>query len=145
MRLLIDTNLYVSHFLNLEGRATTISQVLSIALTSRVDLVIPFAQLAELEGISRKPRLRERIIEENWYLFLVALTSTATVLAQDTDPYPRVVRDPGDDYLIAAGIREHVDVLVSGDKDLLALRENLERPRIMSPAEFVAEFAPASS
>ena len=145
MRLLIDTNLYVSYFLNLEGRATTIGHVLSVALAGRVDLFIPFAQIAELEGISSKPHLRARISEEKWRLFLATLTSTATVLAQDANPYPRVVRDPGDDYLIAAGIREHVDVLVSGDKDLLALRENLDRPRIMSPAEFVAEFATASS
>ena len=140
MRLLIDTNLYVSYFLNLEGRATTISQVFSTALDHNAELLMPFAQVAELEGISSKPHLRDRVDGEKRRTFLATLTSTATVLAQDRQPYPRVVRDSKDDYLIAAAIRDNVDILVSGDKDLLVLGDVLERPRIMTPADFVAEF-----
>ena len=140
MRVLIDTNLYVSHFLNLEGRATTISRVLSISVDHRAEILLPFAQVAELEGLSTKPGLRDRLPDVKWRRFLATLQSIAVVLDQDKQPYARVVRDSKDDYLIAAAIRENVDILVSGDKDLLALRDHLDRPRIMSPADFVAEF-----
>jgi predicted nucleic acid-binding protein len=54
-----------------------------------------------------------------------------------------VVRDPKDRYLLEAAIQHDVDILVSGDKDLLAMARFLEVPRIMSPAEFVAEFGEA--
>lgn len=140
MRLLLDTNLYVSYFMNLENRATTISRVFSIVLHRHEELLLPFAQIAELRGISSKPRLRDRIDKERWQAFVSTIMATATVLARDDQPYPRIVRDEKDDYLISAAIREYVDILVSGDKDLLVLGDVLERPRIMTPADFVAEF-----
>lgn len=140
MRLLLDTNLYVSYFMNLESRATTISRVFSTVLDRQIELLLPFAQVAELHGISSKARLRDRIDKERWQAFVDTVMATATVLARDDQPYPRVVRDEKDDYLIAAAIRENVDILVSGDKDLLVLGDVLERPQIMSPAAFLAEF-----
>jgi predicted nucleic acid-binding protein len=57
---------------------------------------------------------------------------------------PSVTGDSKDDYLIAAALLSDVDILVSGDKHILAVRNLLERPRIMTPADFVAEFGAAS-
>jgi putative PIN family toxin of toxin-antitoxin system len=145
MRLLVDTNLYVSYFLNLEKRAETVSRVLALALAHPNELVIPFIQMAELSGISSKPKLAGRIPAERWQAFLAGLQASATILPADPRPIPRIVRDPKDDYLIATALFEDVDVLISGDKDLLVLREHLNRPRIMSPAEFVSELADPAS
>lgn len=53
-------------------------------------------------------------------------------------PFPAVTRDTRDDYLLAYASAYDVDVLVTGDKDLLVLSEHLDRPRIMSVREFLA-------
>ena len=102
--------------------------------------MVPSEQFAEFENQRRKPKLISRIPELRWDEFTNLLRDVATVLPKQTRPFPRVVRDEDDDYLVAIAIWEDVDVIVSGDKDLLALREYLDRPRIMSPADFVAEF-----
>ena len=46
-------------------------------------------------------------------------------------------RDPGNDYLISLALDAKVDFLVTGDRDLLALPDEMVEFRICSPAEFV--------
>lgn len=52
---------------------------------------------------------------------------------------PRVsVRDATDQPILEAAIANDADILLTGDKDFISLV--LGRPRIMTPAEFMAEF-----
>jgi predicted nucleic acid-binding protein len=50
---------------------------------------------------------------------------------------PALVRDPKDDYLLAAATIADADVLVTGDRDLLDIRQLLKRPAIMTAPEFL--------
>lgn len=53
-------------------------------------------------------------------------------------PFPiRACRDPKDDMFLAPAVHGEADVLVSGDKDLLALNP-FRGVRILSPAEYPA-------
>lgn len=52
-----------------------------------------------------------------------------------------VCRDPNDDMVIECAINAGADVIVTGDKDLLAVR-SYEGIRIITPREFLSEFAP---
>ncbi|HYP61379.1 MAG TPA: putative toxin-antitoxin system toxin component, PIN family [Thermomicrobiales bacterium] len=140
LSILIDTNLYVSFLLTPTSRRTPIIRTIELVRRGGLQLVVPSEQFAEFENQRRKPKLISRIPELRWDEFTNLLRDVATVLPKQTRPFPRVVRDEDDDYLVAIAIWEDVDVIVSGDKDLLALREYLDRPRIMSPADFVAEF-----
>jgi len=75
----------------------------------------------------------DRVLEKDADEFLQLLRSTASVIGDDPGP-PRVSADPGDDYLIALASTSS-SVLVSGDRQLLALAPALP---IRDPAALVA-------
>jgi predicted nucleic acid-binding protein len=58
---------------------------------------------------------------------------------------PRVFRDAKDDYLFAYATRDELDIIVSGDHDLLDERDRWERPNILTPSEFRAVLAEIES
>lgn len=53
----------------------------------------------------------------------------------ETDP-PVAVRDPDDELVLASAIAADADVLITGDKDLLDVADQVEALRIMSPRTF---------
>lgn len=48
------------------------------------------------------------------------------------------IRDAKDQPILDAALAIDADVILTGDKDFTSLK--LDRPRIMTPAEFIAEF-----
>ena len=52
---------------------------------------------------------------------LAVFLQTEADFVDDPIDIPSVVTDRDDDYLVALALREHADILVSGDRDLLAL------------------------
>ena len=52
-----------------------------------------------------------------------------------TPPFPAQCRDPKDDYLVALLLQSKAMHLVSGDKDLLVLKDKW--PAILSATEFL--------
>lgn len=102
-------------------------------------LLMPDDLLAELERtLGTKPYLKTRITPEQAHVFVTALRAIAELLPAIPEPLPRVVRDPHDDYLLAAAVFAEAEILVTGDDDLLALRPHLDHPRIMTAAEALA-------
>lgn len=60
-------------------------------------------------------------------------------LAENEDDFSFIfIRDPNDLPILVSAMNGDVDILISGDKDFLAL--NLKCPRIMSPSAFFEEF-----
>jgi len=59
----------------------------------------------------------------------------AALLVPDPAQRSRYTRDPNDDYLIAAAKATGVPLVVSGDRDLLALTDPL--PAVLTPAAFL--------
>ena len=51
-----------------------------------------------------------------------------------TSPLPKVCRDPDDDFLFALFDQGHAELIVSGDKDVLALRG---RYPVLTPRELI--------
>jgi putative PIN family toxin of toxin-antitoxin system len=141
-RVLIDTNLFVSFFLAPVGHTGPITRAVGLVIAASREFrwIMPREQMDGLEPLRFKRKLAGRITDGMWDEFVRGVLQTALVLPRLEGPIPRVCRDPKDDYLIAAAVWADADILISGDKYLLALREHLDRPRIMSPADFVAEF-----
>lgn len=107
-----------------------------------VTLVLPEDLVAELERtLTSKPYLRDRIAPEHSVAFIVQLRTLSVVVSRLDTPVPAIVRDPADNYLLAAAVAGDADYLVTGDKDLLVLRDHLDRPRIVTMAEFVRELS----
>jgi len=129
-RVLLDTNLFISYLLNArENPASSIDQLIGLTISGAYDLIAPDAVLTELRRtVDRKPYLNRSINQEDLELLLRILGSLRLSAPPIPGPYPPVVRDKGDDYLLAYAKAYDVDFLVTGDRELLVLRELLDRP-----------------
>jgi putative PIN family toxin of toxin-antitoxin system len=143
LRVLIDVNVWVSYLLPSSMPDRPVSEILRCARTQQLVLVVLDDLIDELEDIvRRKPYLSQRIPLEDVDVLIELLRAVGEGVTAAMRPLPSSTRDPKDDYLIAAAIGGDVDILVSGDADLLALRDHLDRPRIMTARELVDALEP---
>ena len=133
MRAVIDTNVLMAallwrgppHALLEHVRAGTVSLVSSPALLAELADVIRRAKFDAI--LTRTNTSRERSLAE--------VRRLAEVI--DPPPLPQpVCRDPDDDEVLALAIAARVDLIVSGDEDLLSLGSFAGIP-IIAPAQAV--------
>jgi putative PIN family toxin of toxin-antitoxin system len=132
VKVVLDTNVLLSGLMAPEG---TPGRILAAWFEARFDVVMSFDQLAEIgralgyPKIYRKLKWDEQRIEQ----FLRQLYIRAEVIELHSISV-EVPRDPKDAPILATLMVSGADVLVSGDRDLLELRN--QHP-IQTPAEFV--------
>ena len=137
MRAVIDTNVLVSgllwhgapHALLAQVRAGSLTLVSSPALLAELEHVIGRAKLAAI--LTRSAASRENTLNE--------LRQLAEVVEPPPLPQP-ACRDPDDDHALALALAAKVDLIVSGDDDLLALG-SFEGIPIVNPAQAVQRIA----
>jgi len=130
VRAILDPNAIISAVLSPGG---TPARVLRLWLEGKFELLASPLLLAELERALAYPKLRERIRPAEAKRLVEWLGREAT-LAPDPEQAPAArSADPGDDYLLALAEGAHA-VLVSGDRHLLALSDELP---ILSPRQFL--------
>jgi putative PIN family toxin of toxin-antitoxin system len=141
-RIIVDANVFVSYLLKPDDRGSTIHSTVRAAASDRFELMVPEKLIAELRRAPDRPKFAGRIPAERVEIFVGGmLDQFGTPAMAPESARSAHVRDPNDRwYLLEAAIYHDVDILISGDKHLLILRGLLDRPRIMSPADFVAEF-----
>lgn len=136
MRACVDTNILISYLLAPLSDSPP-SNIVRAALQGAFTLVVAELTLTELSRrVQSKPYLVDRISIATLNQFVASLRVIAEVYPLPSDPLPRVVRDPRDDYLLAPAVLEQVDYLISGDNDLLDLG-TFQGVRMVSPREFV--------
>lgn len=131
MKVILDTNVLVSGLMfpgSVPGAAVAAWR------EGRFDLVVPLAQLAEIGRVLAYPKIRKvlRWDDEAIGRFLKQLYLRAQVV--DPEGRPVEVRDRDDAHVLQALAAGAADLLVTGDQDLLSLRE---RYRVETPAQFV--------
>ena len=129
MRLLLDTNVLVSGLMyprSIPGIAVAAWR------EGRFDLVMPLAQLEEIGRVLAYPKIRRilRWDDDEIGAFLKHLYLRAEIV--EPARLRARVRDPDDLHVLAALAAGMADILVTGDGDLLALREHYP---IETPAE----------
>jgi putative PIN family toxin of toxin-antitoxin system len=140
-RLIVDANVFISYLIGQGRIESTVYLAVRLALSAQFELLVPVELVQEIRDAPYKPsldgfltsELAERLISE--FMLVASMVARTTYTERSGS-----VNDPKDRYLLEAAIGHEVDILVSGDKHLLGLRGVLDRPRIMSPADFVAEF-----
>ena len=138
MRIFLDANVFISALLTEGKNCATILKLVS--LSEKYSLVVSDGVIKELEdkfstkfkALQNNPntkRFFEELLENE-----IAPTPAA--------PLPDVfVRDPKDSFILAAAVEAGVDILISGDEDLLVLG-TVKSTRIMKPRDFLDLFAP---
>ncbi|MCA9832978.1 MAG: putative toxin-antitoxin system toxin component, PIN family [Thermomicrobiales bacterium] len=137
MKVLLDANVLISILLAKSGESpiVTIAHALSIGLFTPVVSEATVREMAH--AVQQKPYLARRIEPEKMDDFINML-KLANGIVPSTNAAPELVlRDARDDYLILTARQHRVDMLVSGDEDVLAHAGN-EPFAILSPPAFVA-------
>jgi len=134
LRVVLDANVFVSAYINPEGTPGQIVQ--SFLRDGSFELVLSEAIIAEVLEALVYPKVlkaaRSKIEPALWFEDLVVLSQ---LVADDTE-VPRLSADPDDDQYIVCAIAGRATFLVTGDPDLLTVRQH-EGVRIVTPRSFL--------
>jgi putative PIN family toxin of toxin-antitoxin system len=128
IRLVIDVNNWISALLSLKFR-TRINSLFA----SEFRLVVSEELLGELANTVRKPHLEKQIIRTNYDSLVSLLRTDAEHVAVHSTV--EICRDPKDNFLLALAKDGNADYLITGDGDLLVLKE-FENTKIVTLSDF---------
>lgn len=130
MRAVLDPNVIISGLLSASGPP---ARLLEAWTRGAFELVVSQSLLAELERALGYPKVADRITSAERSGLLALLRSEAEIARDPTLPPAQESSDPGDNYLIALSADQRAP-LVTGDKHLTALAEELP---ILTPRQFL--------
>lgn len=133
LRAVLDANVYVSAFVRPEGPP---GQIVERLLRDRAFELVLSAEITEevLQALAYPKVLksaRTKVEPDLWFEDIVMLAEFVT-----DQQIESVSRDPDDDKYIAAAIEGRASFVVSGDPDLLDIKEN-QWVRIVTPRAFL--------
>ncbi|NCQ79452.1 MAG: putative toxin-antitoxin system toxin component, PIN family [Microcystis aeruginosa W13-15] len=130
LRILLDTNIYVSAIL-FKGKPRLVLQEL---VDERVLAFISNEILKELEDTLSKPKFK---LNNDFVQIVLSEIRDITKLISISPLNSYLeLRDRNDYHILEAAYSAKVDFLVTGDKDLLSLK-NIPDFKIVSPEEFL--------
>jgi len=131
MRIMLDTNVLISAIV-LKSKA--MNELMDLVLNEH-KLVLSSYVIDELKQVvSRKFKRKSSALDE--FLTVLPYEFVYTPDAMDKDLFE--IRDEMDYPVLYTAIIEGVDILVTGDKDFAQVE--IEKPEILTPAEFLAEY-----
>lgn len=131
MRAVIDTNALLAGLLWHGPPHALLEHVRS----GKLAMVSSPVLLAELTEVIGRPKFDTILVRAN--TSREGALAEMRQLAEVIDPPPLlhpVCRDPDDDHVLALALAAQVDLIISGDEDLLVLQSFEEMP-ILSPAQ----------
>lgn len=136
MRVIFDSNVFISYLLNPKPNHT-ISNIFQSAVLGKFTLFLPEDLADELNTkLKNKSYLARKISRSDATEFTAILKKVTESVPKITNPIPAVTRDPKDDYLLAYALVGEADYLVTGDKDLLVLKQ-VAGVKILTPQQFL--------
>lgn len=134
MRIILDTNVFISGVLS----GGIPAQILVAWQEKRVRLVATVATLSEIHRVAKRIQDKGYSVNFKPYLELLAVDCDICEPSERISKED-VVRDADDNMFIHCALESGVKIIVSGDKDLLALR-NYQDIQIYNPREFYEMF-----
>jgi putative PIN family toxin of toxin-antitoxin system len=139
LRAVLDANVYVSAAVRPEGPPGRIIERFLRGAAFEVVLSAPIVEEVLRALVYPKVRrfIRGDVEPELWFEDIVVL---ADLVGSDKTP-PAVCEDPDDDKYIAAALEGRAAFIVTGDRELLKLKE-YQDIRIVTPREFLGLLGP---
>mgnify|MGYP001559632689 CR=1 FL=1 len=131
MRLVLDTNVVVSGLLWNGAPA----RLIDAAQADEVELFTSRVLLAELIRILKRAKFTKAIDAGGLTREQLVLGyADLAMLIEPAEIPPVVANDPDDDQVLACALAAKADLIVSGDRDLLDLKQYQDIP-VVTPAE----------
>ncbi|CAN5258791.1 putative toxin-antitoxin system toxin component, PIN family [soil metagenome] len=137
MRIVPDTNIVISG-LFWRGQPR---RILDVARDGIIELFTSPVLVEELEDVLSREKFAARLeaAQVTVQELIEGYSALATVI--DSEPIaPVILADPDDDAVLACAWAAEAEIIVSGDSDLLDLKEHQEI-RILTATEFLAELS----
>ena len=133
MKIVFDTNVLIAAFLS-EG---VCFKLLLRARKKEYDLILSPDIIGEFEGVLlRKFSLSQSELSDVRNLLAEAISE----MCSEVDPIDPTSRDPDDDKILACALATKADYLVTGDEDLLVIKQ-FDGTKILAPRDFENLFA----
>jgi uncharacterized protein len=130
IRVVLDTNVILSAVLF----AGSLSSLHKLWKESKIQPVFSRETFLELQRALHYPKFALSHYEIQMILEQEILPNFAVI--EDSVPIGRVCKDPEDDKFLSCAVSASADFLVTGDKDLLAIRK-YKTVRIITPSTFL--------
>jgi len=132
MRVVIDTNIFVSSFFGGKPR-----KIIDLWKTGKITLCLSNAILDEYIDVLRRVGLREEDeLEELLSLFSRGLN----LLFTTKTPKIRIIKnDPDDDKFIECAVALEAHTVITGDREVLTIKEYMGI-RIVTPQQFLEKY-----
>lgn len=122
MRIVVDTNTLISALL---WEGTPYRLFTALRATDGLELFTSPALLAELTDVLARPHLSSRLQRINTTAEALVNDITRAFVVLRVEPVAQpICRDPDDDEVLACAVTANADFIVSGDDDLLSLKEH---------------------
>ena len=130
---MIDTNIIISSALFPHGKT---AQALNKALQPPY---IPVLCDYVVDEVHRKilEKWPHKQLEMESFLFQITQCIEVVSVPTEENPHENLIRDPKDRPILRSALDSHADLFLTGDKDFL--ESSITDPRIISPADFLAE------
>ena len=128
VRAILDTNLWISYLIS--KRLSEIDE-----LFERDDLVLLFSEqlLEEFIEVAGRPKFRSYFPDKDVEDLLSLFDEFGEII--DVNSEVDLCRDPKDNFLLALAKDGHADFLITGDEDLLVIKD-FEKTKILSYSDF---------
>ncbi|NLJ72863.1 MAG: putative toxin-antitoxin system toxin component, PIN family [Syntrophomonadaceae bacterium] len=131
MRIMLDTNILISAIVL---NSLTLNKMIEKILNED-KLVLSSYVVSELKQVvNRRFKNKMKYVDEFLMAFPFELVYTPDIIQEGLFE----IRDEMDYPVLYTAIIEDVDILITGDKDFGELK--LEKPKILTPREFIDEF-----
>lgn len=129
MKIILDCNIWISFLI---GHQTNLIQ--QILTDSRFDVYVCDELLEEIHDVSSRPKIRTRIGDEELDVFFRIIYAFCRMAKIERQAQSEI-RDPKDLYLLSLAESINADYIVSGDADLLDLKQH-KQTKLLRLIEF---------
>ncbi len=137
MRVVLDTNVLISALVYKK----TLGKIGDLIEQGRITPCFTISTWREFENVLRYPKLQPKIksLDTSAKEIAQALTASKVLVFADPERVPNEVSEVGDNNILAAGIRSQASCTVTGDAELLALKQFRNIP-IIAPQKFLSDW-----
>lgn len=115
-RVIVDTNCWISFLIG-----KNLSSLVSLLSNNRIELVLCDELLEEIREVTQRPKFAKHfpVLEVESLLSFLRLKGHLFTPSEDL----HICRDEEDNYLLALAMEANAHYIVTGDKDLLIIKE----------------------